>query len=84
MKRRPKLTKSWRRLHRSYTVILGLVLVVASASYEALPLFRSVVAESHFAWISMALGALIAVLRYVDQPDLQQPANPADDTEGEQ
>ena len=77
-------TKRWRRLHRSYTVILGLVLAVASAAYELLPLFRSLVAESRFAWISMALGVLIAALRYVDQPCLQQQTNPTDDAEGKQ
>lgn len=84
MMRRPTLTKSWRRLHRSYTVILGLVLVVASAAYEALPLFRSLVDESRFAWISMTLGVLIAVLRYVDQPCLQQRPHATGDTEGRQ
>lgn len=82
--RAPRLTKSWRRLHRSYTVILGLVLAIASAAYELLPLFRSLVAESRFAWLSMALGVLIAVLRYVDQPCLQQQSSPPADAEGRQ
>lgn len=82
--RRIRLSKSWRRLHRSYTVILGLVLAVASASFELLPLFRSIVDESRFAWISMVLGVLIAVLRYVDQPCLQQPPTAPDDAEGRQ
>lgn len=84
MTRRIKLTKSWRRLHRSYTVILGLLLAVASAAYELLPLFRSVVEQSRFAWISMVLGVLIAALRYVDQPCLQQPRNTSDDAGGPQ
>lgn len=71
---KPRLTASWRRLHRSYTVILGLVLAVASAAYELLPLFRSLVAEARFAWVSMILGVLIAALRYIDQPCLRQDA----------
>lgn len=82
--RRPKLTRSWRRLHRSYTVILGLVLVVVSAAYNALPLFRSMMEEASFAWISMVLGVLVAVLRYVDQPCLRQQPQAADDAEGRQ
>lgn len=71
MTRRPRLTKSWRRLHRSYTVILGLALAMTTAAHELLPLFHSLITESSFAWISMVLGLLIALLRYVDQPSLQ-------------
>lgn len=83
MKRRPRLTRSWRRLHRSYTVQLGLVMALLSAAYEALPLFRSMMVDASFAWISLLLGVLIAALRYVDQPCLHQPDAP-DDIESEQ
>lgn len=83
MKRRPKLTKSWRRLHRSYTVILGLALALASAAYEHLPLFQSLMPPARFAWLSAGMGVLIALLRYVDQPCLRQP-NADDEIEGRQ
>lgn len=82
MSRRPRLTSSWRQLHRSYTVQLGLALALLSAAYQALPLFRSTMDDASFAWVSLVLGVLIAALRYVDQPCLRQPAAP-DDIEGE-
>ncbi len=81
MNRRPRLTRSWRRLHRSYTVQLGLALALLSAAYQALPLFRTALEESSFAWVSLLLGVLIAALRYVDQPCLRQP-KASDDIEG--
>lgn len=78
---KPRLTASWRRLHRSYTVICGLALALASAAYEHLPLFQSLMPQSRFAWLSAAMGVLIALLRYVDQPCLRASADSSDSSD---
>jgi len=72
-----KLTRHWQRLHRSYTVIISLLLAVIAAAYEHLPLFSAVLSPKAFAWISMGAGVAIALLRYIDQPCLRG------DTQGE-
>jgi len=46
-------------------------LAVVAAAHEHLPLFAGVLTPKTFAWISMAAGVAIAVLRYVDQPCLR-------------
>jgi len=66
-----KLTDNWRRLHRSYTVVVSLLLVVLAAAQEFLPLFAGVLTPRAFAWVSMGAGVAIALLRYVDQPCLR-------------
>ncbi len=74
-----KFTASWRRLHRSYTVIVSVALAVLGAVYEHLPLFRALVSEVGFARVSMIVGVFIAVLRYVDQPCLRSQPPPIPD-----
>jgi len=66
-----KLTRHWQRLHRSYTVIVSVLLAVVAGAYEHLPLFAQVLTPRAFAWVSMGAGVAIAVLRYVDQPCLR-------------
>jgi len=66
-----KLTRHWQRLHRSYTVIVSLLLTVVAAAHEHLPLFSGVFSPRTFAWVSMGAGVAIALLRYVDQPCLR-------------
>lgn len=68
-----RVTANWRRLHRSYTVIFSVLLVALSAVYEHLPLLQAVLPSRGFAAISMIIGVVIAVMRYIDQPGLQQP-----------
>jgi len=66
-----KLTCNWPRLHRSYTVIVSLLLAVVAAAHEHLPLFAGILSARMFAWLSMIAGIAIAILRYVDQPCLR-------------
>jgi len=66
-----KLTRNWPQLHRSYTVIVSLVLTVVAAAHEHLPLFAGVLSARTFAWVSMGAGIAIAILRYIDQPCLR-------------
>jgi len=66
-----KLTRHWPRLHRSYTVIVSVLLAVVAAAHEHLPLFAGVLSPRVFAWVSMGSGIAIAILRYVDQPCLR-------------
>jgi len=69
--RKFRLTRHWQRLHRSYTVVVSLLLAVIAAAYEHLPLFSAVLSPKAFAWISMGAGVAIALLRYIDQPCLR-------------
>jgi len=66
-----KLARNWPRLHRSYTVIVSLLLAVVAAAHEHLPLFAGILSARTFAWVSMIAGIAIAILRYVDQPCLR-------------
>lgn len=67
---RIRLVPNWRRLHRSYTVNVSLLLAVLSAAYDKWPLFQSFVSPQRFAVISMILALVIAIVRYVEQRSL--------------
>ncbi len=67
-----RLAPNWRRLHRSYTVILSLLLAVLSAAQDQWPLFQNFLSPTRFAVVSMVLAVLIVVLRYVDQQSVSE------------
>lgn len=66
---RVRLVKNWRKLHRSYTVRLSVLLALLSAAQEHWPLFQSFLHPKHFAIVSACLAVAIAVFRHIDQPD---------------
>ncbi|MGB6056312.1 MAG: hypothetical protein WBG17_13860 [Burkholderiaceae bacterium] len=65
-----RLVPNWRRLHRSYTVGLSLLVALLSAAQDQWPLFQAIVPPQRFAILSLVLALLIVVLRYVEQPSL--------------
>ena len=65
-----RLASDWRRLHRSYTVVLSLVLALLSAAQDQWPLFQSFIGPHRFAHVSLALALVIALVRYLKQPAL--------------
>jgi hypothetical protein len=69
--RRFRLASNWRRLHRSYTVILSVLLALLSAAQDQWPLFQSFITPQRFAVVSMVLALVIAVFRYLEQPSLR-------------
>lgn len=66
------LAPNWRKLHRSYTVLLGLALTLLGAIQTFLPALQGVLTERRFALLTFVLGVVITVLRYVAQPSLNQ------------
>ena len=72
---RLRLASNWRRLHRTYTFVFGLILVALSAAQGFLPLFQGVIAPQRFAFWSLGLGVLIVVLRYIDQQSVKEDRN---------
>ena len=70
-----RLASNWRRLHRTYTFIFGLILVALSAAQGFLPLFQGVIDQKRFAYWSLGLGVLIVALRYIDQQSVTEDPN---------
>jgi hypothetical protein len=65
---RVRLAKNWRKLHRSYTVRLSVLLALLSAAQEQWPLFQPFLQPKHFAIVSASLAVAIAVFRHIEQP----------------
>ncbi len=76
--RRFRLAPNWRRLHRSYTVILSAVLALLSAAQDQWPLFQAFISPERFAVVALVLALVITVVRYLEQPSLRPtPTNAA-------
>ena len=73
-----RLVPNWRRIHRTTTVMLSMMLVILSAAQGNLALFQSFLTAQQFAIVSMVMGVAIAFFRYLEQPSLHQ------DTPGEE
>jgi hypothetical protein len=67
------LAPNWRRLHRSFTVMLSMLLTLLAAAQDQWPLLQSFISPQRFAKVAFALGIAIAVLRYVEQKSLRAP-----------
>lgn len=67
-----KLVSNWRKLWKSTTVVLAIILVALSAAQVALPTAQAVMDPATYAKVSAAMGILIAVLRYVQQEALKE------------
>lgn len=70
-----RLAPNWRRLHRSYTVNVSLLLALISAAQDQWSLFQSFITPQRFAVIALVLALLIVVLRYVKQSSLHPSKN---------
>ena len=68
---RLRLVPNWRRLHRTYTVGLSVLLAALSAAQDQWPLFQTFINPKHFAAVSLVLALAIAVFRYIEQPSLR-------------
>lgn len=66
-----RLVPNWRRLHRSYTVVLSILLALLSAAQDQWPLFQSFITPQRFATVSLVLALVIGVFRYLEQPSLR-------------
>lgn len=67
---RIRLASNWRRLHRTYTVGLSMLLALLSAAQDQWPLFQTLITPGRFALISLCIAVLIALFRYIEQPAL--------------
>lgn len=73
---RINLAHNWKRLHKSTTVVLGLVLTVLQTLNLASPAFVRWFGQDKVDTLSVTLPILIVVLRYWQQGSVSDPNNP--------